>query len=60
MAEFPGIKISKESVEKYLKSVKNSNQKNLTELEKQLELFSKEPKYIKELIKELQGLGAEF
>lgn len=60
MAEFPGIKISKESVEKYLKSVKNSNQKNVSELEKQLELFSKEPKYIKELIKELQGLGAEF
>ncbi|TGK83013.1 hypothetical protein EHQ24_06785 [Leptospira noumeaensis] len=60
MADFSERKITKETLTSYLKRVKKDNL-NVTEAyEKEVEQLSKDPKYIKEMLKELQSLGVQF
>ncbi|MCW7492671.1 hypothetical protein ND861_08945 [Leptospira sp. 2 VSF19] len=60
MADFSEKKISKESLGKYLKRVKLDNQMVTKAYEKEVQQLKMEPKYIKEMIKELQSLGVQF
>ncbi|TGL41374.1 hypothetical protein [Leptospira perdikensis] len=60
MADFSERKITKESLTAYLKRVKNDNQMVTKAFEEEVEQLSKEPKYIKEMIRELQSLGVQF
>ncbi|MCG6146306.1 hypothetical protein LFX16_17575 [Leptospira bandrabouensis] len=60
MADFSEKKISKESLDKYLKRVKLDNQMVTKAYEKEVNQLTLEPKYIKEMIKELQSLGVQF
>lgn len=60
MADFSERKITKEALTSYLKRVKLDNQKVTKAFEEEVEQLTKEPKYIKEMIKELQSLGTQF
>ncbi|MCW7483138.1 hypothetical protein [Leptospira kanakyensis] len=60
MADFTERKITKESLTTYLKRVKKDNQMVTKAFEEEVEQLTKEPKYIKEMIKELQSLGVQF
>ncbi|XDD56103.1 hypothetical protein AB3N62_18620 [Leptospira sp. WS4.C2] len=60
MADFSERKITKETLTSYLKRVKLDNQKVTKAFEEEVEQLTKEPKYIKEMIKELQSLGTQF
>ncbi|PJZ44229.1 hypothetical protein [Leptospira brenneri] len=60
MADFPEKKITKETLTAYLTRVKKDNVMVTLAYEKEVEQLTKEPKYIKEMIKELQSLGVQF
>lgn len=60
MADFSERKITKESLTSYLIRVRKDNQMVTKAFEEEVEQLTKEPKYIKEMIKELQSLGAQF
>lgn len=60
MADFSERKITKESLTSYLIRVKKDNQMVTKAFEEEVEQLTKEPKYIKEMIKELQSLGVQF
>ncbi|TGK92896.1 hypothetical protein EHQ30_11730 [Leptospira brenneri] len=60
MADFPEKKITKETLTTYLTRVKKDNVMVTLAYEKEVEQLTKEPKYIKEMIKELQSLGVQF
>ncbi|XDD48404.1 hypothetical protein AB3N60_18880 [Leptospira sp. WS39.C2] len=60
MADFPSSKITKETLDVYLKRVKLDNQMVTKAYQNEVDMLTKEPKYIKEMIKELQSLGVEF
>lgn len=60
MADFPSSKITKEALDVYLKRVKLDNQMVTKAYQKEVDQLTKEPKYIKEMIRELQSLGVQF
>lgn len=60
MADFPSSKITKESLDVYLKRVKLDNQMVTKAYQKEVDELTKDPKYIKEMIRELQSLGVQF
>ncbi|ABZ96058.1 Conserved hypothetical protein [Leptospira biflexa serovar Patoc strain 'Patoc 1 (Ames)'] len=60
MADFPSSKITKETLDVYLKRVKLDNQMVTKAYQKEVDQLTKEPKYIKEMIRELQSLGVQF
>lgn len=60
MADFPSSKITKESLDVYLKRVKLDNQLVTKAYQKEVDELTKDPKYIKEMIRELQSLGVQF
>nr|WP_244245382.1 hypothetical protein [Leptospira kemamanensis] len=60
MADYPASKITKETLDVYLKRVKQDNQMVTKAYQKEVDQLTKEPKYIKEMIKELQSLGVQF
>ncbi|MCW7470946.1 hypothetical protein [Leptospira kanakyensis] len=60
MADFTERKITKESLTSYLKRVKKDNQMVTKAFEEEVEQLTREPKYIKEMLRELQSLGVQF
>lgn len=60
MADFSDKKITKETLNTYLKRVKIDNQMVTKTFEKEVDELTKDPKYIKEMIRELQSLGVQF
>ncbi|MBM9547552.1 hypothetical protein JWG40_11035 [Leptospira sp. 201903074] len=60
MADFPERKITKETLTSYLNRMKKDNQLVTKAFEEEVEQLAKEPKYIKEMIRELQSLGTQF
>ncbi|TGM77674.1 hypothetical protein EHR01_08700 [Leptospira mtsangambouensis] len=60
MADFPEKKITKETLEVYLNRVKKDNIMVTKAFEKEVDQLTREPKYIKEMIRELQSLGVQF
>lgn len=60
MADFPERKITKETLTSYLNRMKKDNQLVTKAFEEEVEQLTKEPKYIKEMIRELQSLGTQF
>lgn len=60
MADFTEKKITKESLEVYLNRVKKDNIMVTKAFEKEVDQLIREPKYIKEMIRELQSLGVQF
>ncbi|EKJ85817.1 hypothetical protein CLV96_2973 [Leptospira meyeri] len=60
MSDFPEKKITKETLEIYLSRVKKDNIMVTKAFEKEVDQLTREPKYIKEMIRELQSLGVQF